>query len=66
MKLCSYQLFYLKLFRLSKIAYEFVKWKMQILQMISDGKSTELKVVELQKLFNFVVDGFLFEFGYNL
>jgi hypothetical protein len=29
---------------------------MQILQTTSDGKSSKIKVVELQKLFNLVVD----------
>jgi hypothetical protein len=29
-------------------------------------KSTKIKLVELKKLFNFVVDNFLFEFVYNL
>jgi hypothetical protein len=40
----------LKSFRFSKIACKFVKFKMQILQTTSDGKSTKIKVVELQKL----------------
>jgi hypothetical protein len=31
---------------------------MQILQMALDGKRTKIKFVELQKLFNFVVDNF--------
>jgi hypothetical protein len=51
--------FYLKSFRLSKIASEFVKFKMQILQTTWYGKSTKLKAVELQMLWNFIVDNFL-------
>jgi hypothetical protein len=39
---------------------------MPILQTTSDGKNTKIKLVELKKLFNFVVDNFLFEFVYNL
>jgi hypothetical protein len=50
--------FYLKLFRLSKIASKFVKFKNQILQTTSDDKSVKVKVVELQKLFNFVAANF--------
>jgi hypothetical protein len=55
-KLCSWQLFYLKSFRLSKIVSKFVKFKIQILQTTSDEKSVKMKVVEHQNLFNFVVD----------
>jgi hypothetical protein len=58
MKLCSWQLFYLNSFRFSKIESKYVKFKIQILQTISDEKSVKMKVVELQKLFNFVVDNF--------
>jgi hypothetical protein len=53
MKLCSCQLFYLKSSQLSKIASEFVKFKMQILQTTSDGKKYQnkscrpLKVIQL-------------------
>jgi hypothetical protein len=39
---------------------------MQILQTTSDGQNIKTKVVELQKLFNFVVNNFLFEFIYGL
>jgi hypothetical protein len=42
----------LKSFWLSKITSKFVKFKMQT---NSDGKSIKIKVVELQKLWNFVV-----------
>jgi len=59
MKLCSWQLFYLNSFRFSKIEYKYVKFKIQILQTTSDDeKSVKIKVVELQKLFIFVVDNF--------
>jgi hypothetical protein len=57
MKLCSWQLFYLNSFRFSKIASKLVKFKIQILQTISDEKIIKMKDVELQKLFNFVVYG---------
>jgi hypothetical protein len=66
MKLCSCKLFYLNSFRFSKIESKYVKFKIQILQTTSDEKSVKMKVVELQKLFNFVVDIFLFEFVYGL
>jgi hypothetical protein len=33
-----------------KIAYEFIRLQMQILQMTSDGKSKTIKVVELKKV----------------
>jgi hypothetical protein len=39
-----------------KISFEFVKFKMQILQTNSNGKGIKTKVIELHKLFNFVVD----------
>jgi hypothetical protein len=58
MKLCIWQLFYLNLFRFSKNESKFVKFKIQILQTTSDEKSVKIKVVELQKLFNFVVNNF--------
>ena len=58
MKLCSWQLFYLNSFRFSKIESKYVKFKIQILQTTSDEKSVKIKVVELQKLFIFVVDNF--------
>jgi hypothetical protein len=67
MKLCSWQIFYLNSFWFSKIASKLVKFKIQILQTISDEKSVKIKDVELQKLFNFVFDSFfLFEFVYGL
>jgi hypothetical protein len=44
MKLCNCQLFYLKSSPLSKIASEFVKFKMQILQTASDGKKYQNKI----------------------
>jgi hypothetical protein len=44
MKLCSWQFFYLKSSRLSKIAFEFIKFKMQILQTTSDEKVSKQKL----------------------
>jgi hypothetical protein len=45
-------------FRFSKIESNYIKFKIQILQTTSDEKSVKIKVVELQKVFNFVVDNF--------
>jgi hypothetical protein len=45
-------------FRFSKIESKYVKYKIQILQTTSDKKSVKIKVIELQKLFIFVVDNF--------
>jgi hypothetical protein len=56
----------LKLFRLSKIVSKFVSFKIQMLQTTSEEKRVNKKVVELQKLFNFVVNNFLFQFIYGL
>jgi hypothetical protein len=56
MKLCNWQVFYLNSFQLSKIESKYVKFKIQILETTSYEKSVKIKVVELQKLFNFVVD----------
>jgi hypothetical protein len=58
MKLYSWQFFYLNSFRFSKIESKYVKFKIEILQTTSDEKSVKIKVVELQKLFIFVVDNF--------
>jgi hypothetical protein len=58
MKLCCWQLFYLNSFRFLKNESKYVKFKIHILQTTSDEKSVKIKVVELQKLFNFVVDNF--------
>jgi hypothetical protein len=60
MKLCSWQLFYLNSFRFSKIESKYVKFKIQILQTTSNEKSVKIIVVELQKLFNSVVDNFFY------
>ena len=42
--------------------FEFLKFEIQILQMTSDQKTYNNKVVDLEKLWNFVVQIFLFEF----
>jgi hypothetical protein len=39
---------------------------MQILQTNSDGKNTKIKVVELQKLWNFLGDNFFISLVYDL
>jgi hypothetical protein len=45
MKFCNSQHFYLKSSRLSKIAYEFIKFKMQFLQTTSDGKGIKMEKI---------------------
>jgi hypothetical protein len=57
MKLCS-QNFSFKSSRLSKTAFKFVKSTKQILQTTLDDKNIKAKVVELQKIFYFIVDNF--------
>ena len=44
-----------------KTMSEFKKFKIRIFQTTSDGKTTKTKVVGLEKLWNFVVDNFLFK-----
>jgi hypothetical protein len=41
--------------------FEFLKFKIQILKTTSDGKTINMKVVDLEKLWNFVVDDFSFK-----
>ena len=38
--------------------FEFLKFEIQILQMTSDQKTYNIKVVDLEKLWNFVVQNF--------
>jgi hypothetical protein len=38
--------------------YEFLKFEIQILQTTSDGETTKIKVVDLEKLWNSVVGNF--------
>jgi hypothetical protein len=59
-KLYSWQLFYLKSSRLSKITSKFVKFKCKFCKQPWIEKSIKIKDIELQKLLNFVVDNFLF------
>ena len=43
--------------------FEFLKFEIQIFQMTSDQKKTyNIKVVDLEKLWNFIVQKILFEF----
>jgi hypothetical protein len=58
MKLFSWQILNLKLFWLSKITSKFVKFKMQVLQTLLDAENIKIKLVELQKLRDFVVYNF--------
>jgi hypothetical protein len=36
--------------------------KIEFLKTISDGEMTKINVIDLEKLYNFAVDNFLFEF----
>jgi hypothetical protein len=42
-----------------KTMFEFLKFKIKIFKMTSNGETTNTKVVVLKKLCNFVVDNFL-------
>ena len=55
MKLCSWQLFDLKSSYHVKLCLNF---KIRIFQTTSDGKTTKIKVVGLEKLRKFVVDNY--------
>jgi hypothetical protein len=46
----------------TKTTYEFKKIKIWILKITSNGKTTKMKVIGLEKLWNFVVDNVL---GWN-
>ena len=39
--------------------FDFLKFEIWIFQMTSDGEITKMKVVDLKKLYNFIVDNFL-------
>jgi hypothetical protein len=47
MKLCNFLLFHLKSFGQSKLHPNVINFKIQILQIASDEKSTKIKHVEL-------------------
>ena len=38
--------------------FEFLKFKIWIFQTTSDEQTTKMKVVDLEKLYNFIVDNF--------
>jgi hypothetical protein len=38
--------------------YEFLKFEIQIFKISSNGEMTRTKVVDLEKLYNFIVDNF--------
>ena len=59
MKFCSWQHFDLKSSRDAKTTFEFQNFKIWIFQMILDGKTTKMKIVDLKKLWNFVIDNFM-------
>jgi hypothetical protein len=56
MKLCTWQHFGLKSSRQAKFCLNFKIW---IFQTTSDGKTTKIKVVGLEMLWNFIIDNFL-------
>jgi hypothetical protein len=47
LKLCSFQPFHLESFGISKLHVNLINFKIQILQTVSDEKSTKIKLVEL-------------------
>jgi len=55
MQLCSWQLFHLIIYA-KKITFEFLTFEIRIFQMTLDGETTKTKVVDLEKLYNFVVE----------
>jgi len=59
MQLYSRWLFHLKSSCQGKLRLNFSNLKFEFFQMTSDGEITKIKVVDLQKLCNFVVDNFL-------
>ena len=50
MKLCSWQRFDVKSSCHAKTMFEFQNFKIRIFQMTTDGKTTKMKVVGLEKL----------------
>ena len=42
-----------------KSSFKYLKFEIWIFQTIFDGETTKMKVVDLEKLWNFVVDTFL-------
>jgi hypothetical protein len=60
-ELCSWTLFYLNYFCSSKVPSNFWNLKFWIFQMVSNGETLNMKVVDREKLWNFVVYKFLFE-----
>ena len=58
MKLCSWQLFDLKSSCQEKLCLNFQKFKIWIFKMTLDGQTAKTKVVDLKKLWNFIVHSF--------
>jgi hypothetical protein len=56
MKLCNWWFFSFEIILSTLSIFEFLKFKIQILKTTSDGKTINMKVVDLKKLWNFVVD----------
>ena len=52
------QIFSFEIIYLTKISFDFVKFKIWIFQTTSDGEMPKTKVVDIEKLCNFVVDNF--------
>jgi hypothetical protein len=59
MKLCSLQFFYLNSYWHGQTKFESLKFEIQISWMALNGETPTMEVVDLRKLWNFVVDKFL-------
>ena len=59
MKFCCWQHFDLKSSCHAKTTFEFENFKIWFFQKTSDGKTSQMKIVDLQKLWKYVVDNFL-------
>jgi hypothetical protein len=54
-ELCSWTIFYLNYFCRSKVRLDFWNLKIWIFQMVSNGETLNMKVVDPEKLWNFVL-----------
>jgi len=58
LQLCSWWLFHLKLLDVPTVWLKFWRFEIQIYQTTTDGKTINIKVVDLDQNNNFVVDNF--------
>jgi len=58
LQLYSWWLFHLKSFVVLKLCFKFSQFEIQICETTSDGETSKTKVVDLEKLYNFIVDDF--------